>query len=88
MRRLMIRVLTSVSKVLSYKASQLGREWTPQGLLGVKSYQLRIAAVNRALFLANEKYAKLHAADMDHDKNYNNHHSSDNQQHTDLSQDA
>jgi hypothetical protein len=84
----MIRVLTSVSEVLSYKASQLGRDQPHQLLLGAKSYQLIVVAVKRALFLANEKYAKLHAADMDHDENDNNHHSSNNQQRTDLSQDA
>ena len=37
MRRLMIPVLTSVSEVLSYKASQLGRERPPQWLLGANT---------------------------------------------------
>jgi hypothetical protein len=56
-RRLMIRILTSLSELQAARASRYGkqREWSA----GADAYSVSYVCVNRALTIADEQYAKL-----------------------------
>jgi hypothetical protein len=56
-RRLMIRILTSLSELQAARASRCGkeREWSA----GADAYSVSYVCVNRALTIADEQYAKL-----------------------------